>query len=74
MDKKQQWHAWYFFVAALGVLFFAQVWALSQNVAVIPYSQFLDDLNGGKIAEVRVSGDTSKATGKKRRRAAPRAL
>ena len=35
----------------------AQLWALGQNVAAIPYSQFIDDLNGNKIAEVRVSGD-----------------
>ena len=57
MDKQQQWHAWYVFVAIMGVILFAQMWALGQNVAVIPYSQFLDDLSGGKIAEVRVSGD-----------------
>ena len=28
-----------------------------EKIVTIPYSEFLDDLNGGKIAEVRVSGD-----------------
>jgi cell division protease FtsH len=57
MDKKQQWHTWYVVAAVLGVLLFVRVWSLSQNLATIPYSQFIDDLKGGKIAEVRVSGD-----------------
>ncbi|MFZ0209193.1 MAG: ATP-dependent zinc metalloprotease FtsH [Roseiarcus sp.] len=57
MDKQQKWHAWYFFAAFLGVTVLAQLWSFSQNVVTIPYSQFLDDLKGGKIAEVRVSGD-----------------
>ena len=57
MDKQQKWHAWYFVAAFLGVTFLAQLWSFSQNVVTIPYSQFLDDLKGGKIAEVRVSGD-----------------
>ena len=57
MDKRQQWHAWYIAIAILGVTFLAQLWSASQNVVTIPYSQFLDDLNANKIAEVRVSGD-----------------
>ncbi len=57
MDKQQRWHAWYAFIAIMGVILFAQMWALSRNVAVIPYSEFLDDLSAGKIAQVRVSGD-----------------
>ncbi len=57
MDKSQKWHAWYWVIAILGVILVAQLWGMSQNVVVIPYSQFLDDLNGGKIADVRVGGD-----------------
>ena len=57
MDKQQQWHAWYVFAAVMGVILIAQLWSYSQSVETIPYSQFLNDLNGGKIAEVRVSGD-----------------
>ncbi len=70
----QRWsHAWYFVAAIFGVLMIAQLWALGQNVAAIPYSQFIDDLNGNKIAEVRVSGDYIEGEWKKRRPTAPRA-
>ena len=58
MNKQQQWHAWYVFLAIMGVLLFAQVWSAGRaRIVTIPYSQFLTDLNGGKIAEVRVSGE-----------------
>ena len=57
MDKRQQWHAWYVAVAVIAVILIAQLWAYSRSVTVIPYSQFLGDLNSGKIAEVRVSGE-----------------
>ena len=56
MNKQQQWHLWYVFIAIMGVILFAQLWSAGRNVVVVPYSQFLDDLNSGKIAEVRVSG------------------
>lgn len=56
MDKKVQFHAWYFAAAMIGVLLLQQFWAQSQKMAVIPYSEFLDDLKGGKVEEVRVSG------------------
>jgi cell division protease FtsH len=57
MDKKQQWHAWYFIAAVFGIVFLQQLWAWNQRVEVIPYSQFLDDLQASKIEDVRVSGD-----------------
>jgi cell division protease FtsH len=57
MDKRQQWHAGYVVVAILAIMLIAQLWSYAQNVTVIPYSQFLSDLDAGKIAEVRVSGD-----------------
>jgi len=57
MNKQQQWHAWYVVIAVMGVILIAQFWSAAQNMVTIPYSQFLDDLNGGKIAEVRISGD-----------------
>jgi cell division protease FtsH len=57
MDKPQQWHAWYVVAAIMGVTLLAQLWSFSQNVITIPYSEFLDDLKTGKIADVRVSGD-----------------
>ena len=56
MNKQQQLNLWYVFVAVMGVIIFAQLWSAGQNVVTIPYSQFLADLNSGKIADVRVSG------------------
>ncbi|MCI4678729.1 ATP-dependent zinc metalloprotease FtsH [Rhodoblastus acidophilus] len=57
MDKRQQWHFWYWMAALFGVVLIAQTWAAADKIASVPYSQFLDDLHSGKIAEVRVSGD-----------------
>ncbi len=57
MDKKHMWHVWYFLAAVFGVIVLQQIWSAKQAVQVIPYSEFLDDLKGGKIAQVRVSGD-----------------
>ncbi len=57
MDKPQQWHAWYVAAAIMGVILLAQLWNFAQNVVTIPYSEFLGDLQAGKISEVRVSGD-----------------
>ena len=57
MNKEQQWHVWYWIAAIVGVSIIAQLWSLGQSVETIPYSQFLSDLSGGKIMEVRVSGD-----------------
>jgi cell division protease FtsH len=57
MNKQQQWHLWYVFIAVMGVILFAQLWAAGQEkIVTIPYSEFLTDLNSGKIAEVRISG------------------
>ena len=58
MDKQQKWHAWYFLAAIMGVALLGQVLSFGHNVADIPYSQFLDDLKGDKIAEVSVAGDS----------------
>ncbi|MGB8182673.1 MAG: ATP-dependent zinc metalloprotease FtsH, partial [Stellaceae bacterium] len=57
MDRRTQFHLWYIVVAILGVLVLQQFWTQSQQVAVIPYSQFLEDLKTGKVADVQVSGD-----------------
>jgi cell division protease FtsH len=57
VNKRTQFHLWYVMAAIFGVLLLQQLWTQGQQVAVIPYSQFLGDLKAGKIAEVRVSGD-----------------
>jgi len=57
MDKRTQFHIWYVIAAIFGVLLLQQLWSQSQQVSIIPYSEFLDDLKAGKVTEVRVSGD-----------------
>src|SRR6185312_2584079 len=57
MDKRVQFHIWYVIAAIFGVLILQQLWAESQQIAVIPYSEYLDDLNAGKVDDVKVSGD-----------------
>jgi cell division protease FtsH len=57
VDKRTQFHLWYVVAAIIGVLLLQQLWTQGQQVAVIPYSQFLDDLKAGKIAQVQVSGN-----------------
>jgi cell division protease FtsH len=57
MDKRIQFHVWYVVAAMIGVVLLQQLWAQSQQVDVLSYSEFLGDLKAGKIAEVRVSGN-----------------
>ncbi len=57
MDRKKQWHIWYFVAALIGVVLLQQLWTFGQHAAIIPYSEFLDDLKAGKISEVKVSGE-----------------
>jgi cell division protease FtsH len=58
MNKQHHWHLGYFIAALIGVVLLQQIWVLGQKTTLIPYSEFLDDLKAGKIAEVRVSGET----------------
>ncbi len=58
MNKQQQWNLWYVFIAVIGVILIANVWSAGrEKIVTIPYSEFLTDLNDGKIAQVRVSGE-----------------
>ncbi len=57
MKKETQYHAWYWIAAMLAVMIFQGFYASYTQIAQLPYSDFQDDLKGGKIAEVRVSGN-----------------
>jgi cell division protease FtsH len=57
MDKRVRFHVWYVIAALIGVILLEQLWVASTQVDVLPYSAFLDDLQAGKIGEVRVSGN-----------------
>jgi len=65
MDKRAQFHIWYVIAAIFGVILLQQLWTQSRQIAVIPYSQFLDDLKSGNVDEVSVSGDYIEGTLKK---------
>ena len=57
MDKRVQFHIWYIIAAIFGVLILQQLWTQSQQISVIPYSEYLDELKAGKVDDVKVSGD-----------------
>ena len=57
MNKKQLWHVLYFIAALIGIIVLQQLWAANQQIQVIPYSQFLDNLRSGKVLQVKVAGD-----------------
>jgi cell division protease FtsH len=57
MNKRSQLHIWYVFAAILGVILLQQLWVQRQQVDILPYSDFLNNLKAGKVAEVRVSGN-----------------
>jgi cell division protease FtsH len=57
MNKKNLWHVWYFLAAIFGIIVLQQLFSYNQQVQVVPYSQFLNDLKDGKVAQVKVAGD-----------------
>jgi cell division protease FtsH len=57
MDKRVQFHVWYVIAALIGVIVLEQLWVANTQIDVLPYSAFLENLQAGKIAEVRVSGN-----------------
>jgi cell division protease FtsH len=61
----------YLFLAIAGVLLVHDMWAASQGVAVIPYSQFQQLLGQGKVQEVVVDADTIQGVLKEPLREAP---
>ncbi|MER8637759.1 ATP-dependent zinc metalloprotease FtsH [Mesorhizobium sp. M1365] len=54
-NRKTQFNIWYWIAAFVGVMVVQYIYATTQHVAQIPYSQFETLLNAGKIAEVQVS-------------------
>ncbi|MEQ8247306.1 MAG: ATP-dependent zinc metalloprotease FtsH [Alphaproteobacteria bacterium] len=55
MEKKTEFHLWYFVVAFAAILLFQAWWQQSQTVETIPYSQFQVLVSGGNVGEVKVS-------------------
>src|SRR5437879_5614261 len=57
-ERKHQFATWYIFAAFLGVMLIQSLWLSFNQVETIPYSQFEQLLDGGKIAEVLVGADS----------------
>jgi cell division protease FtsH len=62
MEKKTQLSIWYFILAMLLVLFLQSLWTETATVERIPYSEFRQYLEDGRIAEVVVSETTVRGT------------
>jgi cell division protease FtsH len=58
MDKKQQFNLWYVALALAAVLFVQGWWQAYRTIEPLEYSQFLELLKKGEIAEVSVSQNT----------------
>ncbi len=54
MDKRTQLHVWYAFVAIFLVLLIQNWWRTAQETELIPYSQFLELVQDGKVTDVRI--------------------
>ena len=54
-DKQHGWNYWYFVAAILGILLFQYVFAQNQVVEPVAYSEFLEQVRAGKVAEVTVT-------------------
>ena len=55
MDKKTQFNTWYFIAAVLAVLLLQNLWIQSRQVEPIPYSEFREYLQDGRIKEVTIT-------------------
>lgn len=55
MTKQTRFNTWYWAAAFIGVLVIQYVFASAQQIATIPYSQFQELLQNGKVAQVGVS-------------------
>ena len=61
MDKKANFNAWYVVVAVLGMLLLQAIFQQAQQTEPLPYSQFRQYLEQGKIddlliTETRITG------------------
>jgi cell division protease FtsH len=65
MDKKTNFNAWYIMIAVLGILLLQGVFQQTRETEYLPYSQFRQYLEQGKIndlliTETRISGNIKK--------------
>ena len=56
--QAQHFHFWYFVVALFGVLTIQHLWSQARSVEAIPYSEFRQLLEGGRIDEIAIADRT----------------
>ena len=54
MEKKTQFNLWYFVIATIAVLYMAEAWKQYRQVEPIPYSEFQNLLEQGKVKEIAI--------------------
>lgn len=54
MEQKTKFHLWYLVFALLGIMLLHNVWVGATRIAQIPYSQFQQYLEAGRIEEIKV--------------------
>jgi cell division protease FtsH len=62
MDKKTQIGTWYLLIAILSVIWLRDLWVTSQQVELIPYSEFQRHLKAGRVDEVTIHGNVIQGT------------
>ena len=55
MDKKTKFNIWYLFIALWGVVILHGLWMQATSIEQIPYSQFQEYVDDGRIAEIRIT-------------------
>jgi cell division protease FtsH len=54
VEKKTQFNIWYFVIATIAVLYMAEAWKQYRQVEPIPYSEFQNLLEAGKVKEIAI--------------------
>ena len=62
MEKLTRFNLWYFMLALMALLLVQQWWIAERQVETIPYSQFEQLLNEGKVKDVVIADDVIRGT------------
>ena len=57
MKKQHQFNLWYIILAMLGVLFLHDIWDKAKQIERMPYSEFQQILEQGRLEEIHIDGD-----------------
>jgi cell division protease FtsH len=61
-DRKRHFMTWYLLAAMIGIFLFQYLWINYTQVETVPYSQFEQLVNDGKVAQVTVGQDSIRGT------------